>query len=180
MIESFQDPCTLPQSSFLVAKTPTPSTKQKPGCWLGRLMLRDLPPPTIPFVHLGSDNKTLAWFHDLHHFSCTKQSALEESTHLSASNNRKTLSPKQRGTASSALGHFHNTYSAAKPTMGCWRILKKMKYLQKNEARLGQACWWDFWASYSHSFTCECVQKGHRTSFFGAVEQHKAPVCQGE
>lgn len=136
-------------------------------------MLRDLPPPTIPSVHLGSDNKALAWFHNLHHFSCTKQPALEESTHLSASSNRKTLSPKQRGTASPAPGPFHNTYLAATPAMGCWRILKKIKYLHKDEARLGQICWWDFWASYSHSFTWECVQKGHRTSFFGAVEQHK-------
>lgn len=136
-------------------------------------MLRDLPPPTIPSVHLGSDNKALAWFHNLHHFSCTKQPALEESTHLSASSNRKTLSPKQRGTASPAPGPFHNTYLAATPAMGCWRILKKIKYLHKDEARLGQICWWDFWASNSHSFTWECVQKGHRTSFFGAVEQHK-------
>lgn len=41
------------------------------------------------------------------------------------------------------------------------------------ESGLASFCLWDFWASYSHCFTCECVQKGRRTSLFGAAKQHK-------
>lgn len=67
-----------------------------------------------------------------------QQPALEESTHLSASNSRKTPSPQQRGTTSPALGAFHNTHPAATPAMGCWRVLKKIKDLHKDEASLGQ------------------------------------------
>lgn len=75
----------------------------------------------------------------------------------------KNPSPKQRGTASPALGPLHNTYPAAAPAMGCWRIMKKMKHL-KMEPGSASFCLWDFWAS----FICKCVQKGRRTLFFSA------------
>lgn len=41
------------------------------------------------------------------------------------------------------------------------------------ELVLASFCLWDFWGSYSHCFTREYVQKGLRTSFFSAAEQHE-------
>lgn len=63
---------------------------------------------------------------------------MEATAQLNGSNHRENPLPRQRGIGSPASGPFHNTYPAAMPAMGCWRITKKMKHLLRVGAGLGQ------------------------------------------